>query len=44
MILISIPEPGVWMPLTIFLTLAVAGLPPAGCRRAARSAFGRPKR
>jgi putative ABC transport system permease protein len=25
MILISIPEPGVWMPLTIFLTLAIAG-------------------
>jgi putative ABC transport system permease protein len=25
-ILISIPAPGVWMPLTIFLTLAIAGL------------------
>jgi putative ABC transport system permease protein len=25
MILISIPEPGVWMPLTIFMTLAIAG-------------------
>ena len=25
MILISIPEPGIWMPLTIFLTLAIAG-------------------
>ena len=26
MILISIPTPGVWMPSTIFLTLAIAGL------------------
>ena len=25
MILISIPAPGVWMPATIFLTLAIAG-------------------
>jgi len=25
MILISIPEPGFWMPATIFLTLAIAG-------------------
>ena len=45
MILISIPAPGVWMPATIFLTLAIAGIDaPAGCRRAARSAFVPSKR
>jgi ABC-type antimicrobial peptide transport system permease subunit len=38
MILISIPTPGVWMPTTIFLTLAIAGL--AACWLPARRALG----
>ena len=37
-ILISIPAPGVWMPLTIFLTLAIAGL--IACWLPARRALG----
>jgi ABC-type antimicrobial peptide transport system permease subunit len=38
LLLISIPTPGVWMPTTIFLTLAVAGL--AACWLPARRALG----
>jgi putative ABC transport system permease protein len=38
MILISIPTPGVWMPTTIFLTLAIAGL--VACWLPARRALG----
>ena len=38
MILISIPTPGVWMPSTIFLTLAIAGL--TACWLPARRALG----
>jgi predicted permease len=38
LILISIPTPGVWMPTTIFLTLAIAGL--AACWLPARRALG----
>ena len=38
MILISIPEPGVWMPATIFLTLAIAGA--TACWLPARRALG----
>jgi macrolide transport system ATP-binding/permease protein len=38
LILISIPTPGVWMPATIFLTLAIAGL--AACWLPARRALG----
>ena len=38
MILISIPTPGVWMPSTIFLTLAIAGL--SACWLPARRALG----
>jgi putative ABC transport system permease protein len=38
MILISIPTPGVWMPTTILLTLAIAGL--AACWLPARRALG----
>jgi predicted permease len=37
-ILISIPTPGVWMPSTIFLVLAIAGL--AACWLPARRALG----
>lgn len=37
-ILISIPEPGFWMPSTIFLTLAIAGL--SACWLPARHALG----
>ena len=37
-ILISIPAPGVWMPVTIFLTLASAGL--VACWLPARRALG----
>jgi putative ABC transport system permease protein len=37
-ILISIPAPGVWMPLTIFMTLAIAG--GAACWLPARRALG----
>jgi len=38
MILIGIPEPGFWMPATIFLTLALAGL--TACWLPARRALG----
>lgn len=38
LILIRMPEPGVWMPLTIFLTLATAGL--TACWLPARRALG----
>jgi predicted permease len=38
LILIRMPEPGVWMPLTIFLTLAVAGA--TACWLPARRALG----
>jgi predicted permease len=38
LILISIPEPGFWMPATIFLTLAIAGL--TACWIPARRALG----
>jgi putative ABC transport system permease protein len=38
MILISIPAPGFWMPATIFLTLAVAGI--SACWVPARRALG----
>ncbi len=38
MILISIPTPGVWMPTTIFLTLAIAGA--VACWLPARRALG----
>jgi predicted permease len=38
MILISIPTPGVWMPATIFLTLAIAGM--TACWIPARRALG----
>jgi ABC-type antimicrobial peptide transport system permease subunit len=38
MILISIPEPGFWMPATIFLTLAIAG--GVACWIPARRALG----
>jgi ABC-type antimicrobial peptide transport system permease subunit len=38
MILISIPPPGFWMPATIFLTLAVAGI--SACWVPARRALG----
>ena len=37
-ILISIPEPGFWMPATIFLTLAIAG--GVACWLPARRALG----
>jgi ABC-type antimicrobial peptide transport system permease subunit len=37
-ILISIPAPGVWMPATIFLTLAIAGA--VACWVPARRALG----
>lgn len=37
-ILISIPAPGIWMPATIFLTLAIAGL--TACWLPARRALG----
>ena len=42
MILISIPAPGVWMPLTIFLTLAIAGL--IACWLPARRALASDRR
>lgn len=38
LILISIPAPGVWMPATIFVTLAIAGL--VACWLPARRALG----
>jgi len=38
MILIGIPDPGFWMPATIFLTLAIAGA--AACWMPARRALG----
>jgi predicted permease len=38
MILISIPEPGFWMPATIFLTIAIAGI--SACWVPARRALG----
>ena len=45
MILISIPAPGVWMPATIFLTLAIAGaVGVLGAGAHERSAFVRRKR
>ena len=37
-LLISIPDAGIWMPLTIFMTLAIAG--GAACWLPARRALG----
>jgi putative ABC transport system permease protein len=37
-VLISVPEPGIWMPLTIFMTLALAGA--TACWLPARRALG----